>query len=55
VQSSLDLDRAAFVLPDGRIDLRKLLTDFAAFWQEQGVVSKTADFSGLYDLSFLPA
>ena len=38
VQSSLDLDRAAFVLPDGRIDLRKLLTDFAAFWQEQGDV-----------------
>jgi hypothetical protein len=36
VQSSLDIERAAFVLPDGRLDLRKLLTDFAAFWQEQG-------------------
>jgi hypothetical protein len=36
VQSNLDLERAAFVLPEGRLDLRKLLTDFAAFWQEQG-------------------
>jgi len=26
----------ALLLPDGRLDLRKLLTDFAAFWQEQG-------------------
>jgi hypothetical protein len=36
VQSGLTLDRAAFVLPDGRLDLHKLLTDFAAFWREQG-------------------
>jgi hypothetical protein len=36
VQNSLDFDRKSFVLPDGRLDLRKLFTDFAAFWREQG-------------------
>ena len=35
-QSGMSFDRKTFVLPDGRLDLRKLLTDFAAFWREQG-------------------
>ena len=30
------VEKMAFVLPDGRLDLRKLLTDFAVFWREQG-------------------
>ena len=28
----------AFVLPDGRLDFRRLLTEFAAFWREHGDV-----------------
>jgi hypothetical protein len=35
-QSGMTFERKAFVLPDGRLDLRKLLGDFAAFWREQG-------------------
>ncbi|MBV8479282.1 MAG: AAA family ATPase [Actinobacteria bacterium] len=36
VQSTLTIERASFVLPDGRLDMKKLLTGFAAFWREQG-------------------
>lgn len=36
VQSTLTIERAAYVLPDGRLDMRKLLNGFAAFWREQG-------------------
>jgi hypothetical protein len=33
-EDNVDLDPRAFVLPDGRLDLRRLLEDFAAFWGE---------------------
>lgn len=35
-QSGMSFERKTFILPDGRLDLRRLLTDFAAFWREQG-------------------
>lgn len=44
----------AYIVADARPDQADIANQIA-FWQEQGVVSKTADFSGLYDLSFLPA
>lgn len=31
-------DPRAFVLPDGRLDLRKLLEEFAAFWKQHGEI-----------------
>lgn len=44
----------AWIIPDLVPDRADVLAQIA-FWQEQGLVSKTADFSGLFDLSLLPA
>lgn len=35
-------DPRAFVLPDGRLDMARLLTEFAAFWREHGDVLEQA-------------
>jgi hypothetical protein len=35
-QDNLVLDRPAFIRPDGRLDMRKLLDEFLAFWREHG-------------------
>ncbi len=37
-EANIALDRRAFVLPNGRLDMRKVLEDFAAFWKEHGEV-----------------
>jgi AAA domain len=34
-------DPRAFVLPDGRLDFRKLLEEFAAFWKQHGEILTT--------------
>lgn len=43
-----------YIIPGARPDQADILRQ-AAFWQEQGMVPKAADFSNLFDLSFLPA
>ena len=35
-EDNIDLDPRAFVLPDGRLDMRRLLEEFAGFWREHG-------------------
>lgn len=42
-----------YIVPGARPDQADILRQ-AAFWQEQGMVPKAADFSNLFDLSFLP-
>jgi NitT/TauT family transport system substrate-binding protein len=42
-----------YIVPGARPDEDDIRRQ-AAFWQEQGMVPKTADFSALFDLSFLP-
>jgi hypothetical protein len=37
-EDSLAVEPKSFVRPDGRLDLRKLLLEFAAFWREHGEV-----------------
>lgn len=44
----------AWIIPDLVPDKADLMAQIA-FWQEQGLVSKTADFGGLFDLSLLPS
>lgn len=36
VQADLTVETLAYTLPDGRLDMPKLLHGFAAFWREQG-------------------
>lgn len=43
----------AWIIPDLVPDKADILAQIA-FWQEQGLVSKTADFGGLFDFSLLP-
>jgi AAA domain len=35
-EDNIELDPRAFVLPDGRLDMRRLLEEFADFWREHG-------------------
>jgi hypothetical protein len=37
-EENVTADPRSFVLPDGRLDLRKLLDEFAAFWTEHGEI-----------------
>ncbi|HZF56025.1 MAG TPA: hypothetical protein VE093_45740 [Polyangiaceae bacterium] len=37
-EDSVAVEPKSFVRPDGRLDLRKLLLEFAAFWREHGEV-----------------
>jgi NitT/TauT family transport system substrate-binding protein len=43
-----------YIVPGARPDQADIMRQ-VAFWQEQGMVPKTADFGGLFDLSLLPA
>jgi hypothetical protein len=36
VEASIPVDSRSFVLPDGRLDLLKLLREFTAFWKQHG-------------------
>jgi hypothetical protein len=38
VQRSLRIEPRAFLLPDGRIDMGRLLAEFAGFWDEHGEI-----------------
>ncbi len=38
VEGNVQADPRSFVSPDGRLDLRRILTEFAAFWREHGEV-----------------
>jgi hypothetical protein len=43
VEDNVTVDPRSFVLPDGRLDFRKLLEEFAAFWREHGEVLTRRD------------
>ena len=45
--------QVAYIIPNLVPDQADILQQIA-FWQEQGMVSKSADFSNLFDLSLLP-
>lgn len=38
VEASIDADPRAFLLPDGRLDIPRLLTEFVAFWKANGEI-----------------
>lgn len=38
VEGNVQVDPRSFVAPDGRLDLRRILSEFAAFWREHGEV-----------------
>jgi hypothetical protein len=38
IESQLQAEPRSFVLPDGRLDFDRLLSEFAAFWQQHGAV-----------------
>lgn len=45
--------QVAYIIPDLQPDRADIMGQIA-FWQDQGMVSKSADFSNLFDLSLLP-
>ncbi|MEV4252181.1 hypothetical protein AB0J52_03315 [Spirillospora sp. NPDC049652] len=38
VETTIDADPRAFLLPDGRLDIPRLLTEFVAFWKANGEI-----------------
>jgi len=43
IEGNVTVDPRSFVLPDGRLDFRNLLEEFAAFWREHGEVLTRRD------------
>ena len=43
IEDNVTVDPRSFVLPDGRLDFRKLLEEFASFWSEHGEVLTRRD------------